>query len=1124
LENPYSMKPTIPEIYSKQIVPLTILLVCAIVIWFGGPYVTIASISLHQPERRFYLITVLFLGWLIKFLFFDAIEEQTQPSSLPPDSEKKLQTLHGRFDGALQFLKKTLISKHGKNVTLAQLPWFLMIGTAGSGKTTLLANSGINFILAKQFKIESLKNIAASNHCDWWATRDSVLVDVPGAYLAQKEKPSASGNILWNRLMQLIQKNRKGQPLGGCVITLQLPEIMKKQNQQQKKQIISEIKIAVANLREKFGSHVPFYLLITKCDLLPGFLEYFSDCGSDELTQAWGITIPNLKENEKLHEVFSHRFNALIRRLNKQLIWRLHQERNVNARPAIKDFPLHVERAKESIAHFLKALMAPNLNLQGVYLTSAIQQPQEEQASQMPATINPAAHQALQLARHPSMPIRAYFVRQVILQGLAGTSEPLPPKVISREFWQNRMVYAASIGAILTAAILLGRDFEQSVHQVYSLQNELTQYQMYVQQADPQDSHLSKALPLLDALRTAAIKSNHSLSRFVKVLTFYSHKSQQTASSVYAQALQTIVLPEVQNYLEKYLRSSTEKNPARLYMALKAYLMLGDAQNMQPEFVVSTLKQLIPDTLSPDETNELMQHLSSAFNKSWRPAVLDDNLISQARRELTNLSSTDLAFVILKNMRDNNQDSAISLGTNAGDPPVFVSKQVTNQIPNMFTASAFETILAQDLAAAATETLQGNWILGISPTAPNQTSITALTEQLRTQYIANYVDIWESLLANLQLNTPKNLQQMDAMVANLTSNTSPLLQLLKTIQSNTTFSPVLAMSPKLQSLNVLLSSANNSQQTALYQIFVSLRQLDLYLQNIIHTSDSGVASLESVKSRAQNSPTDPILQLRSLADQSPEPMKSWLNNIATQSWKLILQDAANYVNRAWQLNVAPTYRTQFANHYPFNQNATQEVNLQQFSAFLGQQGTLANFYQSYLKPLVNESDKKWQWKMIDNQKLPFSDLALDQIQQAGKIQRAFFPNGDNTLFVQFALEPLSIDSRTKTFNLSINGQQITYQKQRVPRIVAWPGSANLHSTSINFIEPNDQLVNTVVNGDWGWFRLVTQSTQQVVSTKQLMLTFNLNGHSAKYILFTEGHMNPFLPLNLSRFELPDQLV
>src|SRR5205807_251384 len=105
----------------------------------------------------------------------------------------------------------------------------------------------------------------------------------------------------------------------------------------------------------------------------------------------------------------------------------------------------------------------------------------------------------------------------------------------------------------------------------------------------------------------------------------------------------------------------------------------------------------------------------------------------------------------------------------------------------------------------------------------------ALATQLRSEYLANYVDIWESQLANLQMTTPKNLAEVDAMVTALTSNNSPLLQVLQTIKQNTSFPEIMAASPKLQTLSTVLGSTSN-QPGALYQTFINLQQLHAYLQ------------------------------------------------------------------------------------------------------------------------------------------------------------------------------------------------------------------------------------------------------------------------------------------------------
>src|SRR4029079_11270390 len=130
---------------------------------------------------------------------------KTPVTQITPETAKKLQTLQGRFQGALDFLKKMLVNKQGKKFNLSHLPWYLLIGPTGSGKTTLLAHSKVNFILSKQFKQAEAIIIPSSDACDWWVTRDLVLIDVPSYYFICREKASAknaeknkAGNILWN--------------------------------------------------------------------------------------------------------------------------------------------------------------------------------------------------------------------------------------------------------------------------------------------------------------------------------------------------------------------------------------------------------------------------------------------------------------------------------------------------------------------------------------------------------------------------------------------------------------------------------------------------------------------------------------------------------------------------------------------------------------------------------------------------------------------------------------------------------------------------------------------------------------------------------------------------------------
>jgi len=287
--------------------------------------------------------------------------------------------------------------------------------------------------------------------------------------------------------------------------------------------------------------------------------------------------------------------------------------------------------------------------------------------------------------------------------------------------------------------------------------------------------------------------------------------------------------------------------------------------------------------------------------------------------------------------------------------------------------------------------------LGSNSVAADQIAVDALAAQLRTQYITHYIDIWESLLANIQMSTPKNLAQLDSMIAILTGSKSPLLQLLDTIKINTLLEPITAASPKLQSLSVLLVNVNNTKPSALYSIFVSLQELHSYLQAMLNVSDVGVSVFQATTQRMKNSSEDPIAHIHFIAEQSPEPMKTWLNTIATKSWHFMLQETSQYIDGAWQKEVMSSYHNMIEDYYPFNHAATKAVNQQQFIHFFGHQGSLTGFYSAYLQPFVDDSQAKLQWRMVDNEKLPFSDKLLEQLERAAQLQQLFFPKNNDKL-------------------------------------------------------------------------------------------------------------------------------
>ena len=1119
------------DIFIPSLLTFSLVSIIAAVIWFGGPYIAWDNyLPFVSAQKRFYVILVLYLLWTLKLLILDL--DYPQGSQYKNTlGLAKLDALEKRFRGALKFLKRTSINQMGKPGHLDELPWYLLMGPAHAGKTSLLANADINYVLQRQFKPQQIKSLTASDDCDWWVTKEATIIDIPSHYLEmtpqnKNHNPKLkSGPILWDLFLRLTCHHRGEKGIHGILIAIPLNDIFRQEENKKYQAMLSHLFKRINELENHFEHSLPVYLIITKCDQVPGFAEFFAESSTDEIAQAWGVMLPKPKRGDVILQLFGNRLNALIKKLNQQLLWRLHQERNPMMRPPIKDFPLQVERLKENILDWMKKFNQERLraHVKGVYFTSSLQEMKNENEHIIDEA-NTTQH-AVQLFEEPAAQSRAYFIKQLLTQGIALPHEVTTPAYTALK-WKQRAAFAVSVGVIVLALFTLGKDFKKGVRHTYAVQTNFSDYEVSAQQFHDPNEHLQRTIALLNSLQQAA-KNDGIKFNIASILSFYSQKSKQKTEVIYRQALQNILLPEIRNYLGDYLKDPINKNSDDIYAALESYLMLGDYTNFDMDFLSSTLNRLFANTIQENDKSALFSHLALAIKQSTSPISLDENLINDTRKYLLSLQYYQLGFIILKNTNGHNVELPINLGTNTGTPPVFQSQSSKASLPIMYTAKGFQSIVSRDAALTAQEILDGNWVLGYS-NGMNMHSAEAsvVVDQIRNAYITSYIQTWEALLNNIHLAPTRDLAQADATIAMMTSTRSPLLQLINTLHENTYFEPVASNSQKLASI-ALLAEKNQQSQELLYQIFTSLQALHNQLQAVINADNPKKAAFEMVSKRMINpNLPDVITQARMIADKSPEPVKSWMNQLTNNVWKLLLSDASKYIDLSWQDDVARSYANDIANRFPFNSHANKEVSLNKFTNFFGTSGALPGFYAQILQPFVDTTNPDWRWKTVDGEKLPFSDESIRQIQHAMKINRSFFPDQSNKLSLQFSLQPFTLSKGIKSVKLNIDDNAVTDspKSSRAPHIITWPGTSNARMTRITIAMNNQGVMNRDYPGDWGWFKLVNQSFESAVSRKQMVVNFSMNNYPAKYILITDGQFNPFMSMNLNHFRLPEKLI
>lgn len=846
--------------------------------------------------------------------------------NIDPAIQHHLNHVIQRFRGAVSFMKKTTINLENTPVALKELPWFVLLGPANSGKTSLLAHANVPYILRKQFSPSMPGGMQPTEQVDWWVTRTTGIIDVPSKYAFADNSDIQQQS--WDFFLSMLKKQGK-KNISGIAITLPLPEIMRHNDIASLHNMLRTLTQRMDAMQTSLDKSLSCYLVITKCDLLAGFHEFFAEIPDDEITQHWGITLPQSNKTDQVEQLFETHFNELIRKLNQQLLSRLHQERDPMARPYIKNFPLQIERLKAFIIDSIKQLNSGSkpLLLQGVYLTSAVQTGAETAPVNNPAISR--TQQALQLFKAPAPASRSYFIKQFLLHGL----HPAPGfygQAAATGKHRKYVLYAASASAIILAAAVLGRNFKIGMDQANQMHANLADYHHVLQQFHNPNESMIKTLTLLETLHKSKKDEEHK-NIVSKILNYYSDQSQKNAAVVYRNALQAFLMPEIKNYFADYLDNPINKDAESIYGVFKAYLMLGDMQHFDGSYIRTVLIGILPKTFS--HKKELVYHFDAALN-DYQPIQLDGATVNDTRKYLLSLRGSQLGDIILRNMDSNTQTSDALLGDNVKTNALFTSKNASHYIPVMYTGKNFVNVFEQEIQLAAIEAATGNWILGTDfrlNANPNYTS--ELAEEMRTDYVKNYVDTWESALANIKIEVPRDLEQADAIIVSMTSYDSPLLRVLTNIHENTFFEPVTSASPKLFSIGQLIDR-NNTSKTELFQILTHLEALHEYLQPVLSAEDPKKAAYLLINNRMQHQgEPDPITKLRLAAEQSPMPLKGWINQLTNDTWHFLLRDGMHYLDTSWNEKVSQRFEATIAHRYRFNgkQNPFTAMNLNQFN-------------------------------------------------------------------------------------------------------------------------------------------------------------------------------------------------
>jgi len=607
----------------------------SLAVWFVGDTVP----GFEGPFERFALIVGVGVAWLAWELararrslkeneaLLEGIAGGVEQDSAARAAHE-LSVLRKRLEDAVEVLRKARFTgPAGERRTVAELPWYMFIGAPGSGKTTALLNAGLRFPLGDPRGEHALHGVGGTRNCDWWFTDQAVLLDTAGRYTTQESDHEADA-AAWLGFLDLLKRNRPRQPLNGVIVTLSVGDLVHS-NDQEMARYAAHVRERVSELTTRLGVRLPIYVLVTKADLLAGFMEFFGNLDAEGRAQVWGTTFPHSELGADVAKRFEEEIGRLERRLYGILPARLQEERDLQRRAAIYRFPQQFRGLGPLIGAFTEGAFGRGWRgeppmLRGVYFASGTQE-----GSPIDRVLGTLAR-SFNLERKVQPPTlgsgKSFFLRRLLHEvifgeaGLAGTDfeQERSRRRARLAAYAAMAVVTLALAAAWTASYFGNRAL---VADAQARADTATRELEALRELRPGDE--ARLLKALGTLREAAPQPAGWTRRLG---LSQGDKIAAQAERAYRNTVRETLLAHLAFSLENALRTAPSREALDAYIALHGTAEAGLLE--QAGLHVWRL----PESARPD----LVLHLRVALTE--RPLALprprDDALIEQARRKL----------------------------------------------------------------------------------------------------------------------------------------------------------------------------------------------------------------------------------------------------------------------------------------------------------------------------------------------------------------------------------------------------------------------------------------------------------------------------------------------------------
>lgn len=259
---------------------------------------------------------------------------------------------------------KLQASRLGPKATISGLPVIFLTGDQNSTKTTVLVHSGMEPELLAGQIYQQDNMIVPTRSANLWFAKKAVFVETGG--------PLWGDNGGWTRLLKKLSppklksifKNEATAPR-AAVLCVDIERFLQPGASDAMATAARGVQARFQEISTTFGINFPVYVLFTRSDRVPFFLDFVRNLSTEEATQVFGVTLPMRaskggvyaeEETQRLNQMFNELFYSLC---DKRIEF-LPRENDAEKLPGCYEFPREFRKLRAGLVQFLVDVGRPS--------------------------------------------------------------------------------------------------------------------------------------------------------------------------------------------------------------------------------------------------------------------------------------------------------------------------------------------------------------------------------------------------------------------------------------------------------------------------------------------------------------------------------------------------------------------------------------------------------------------------------------------------------------------------------------------------------------------------------------------------------------------------------------------